>query len=209
MTGTKLWHRSTALSTSKTAIAEKDKGAQTAMGAEKRSSMGPAGLGTVVLAADDVARMLPHRYPVAAIDSVVEYSAGVSAVALKTINPSEPHLVGHFPGYPIYPGVMMVEALAQLAGIACCEGGEGKTEGGGGDLGGEQLFRPGSIVFLAALDGVKWKRPVRPGDCVWMEVDVVQKPRHGIAKVRARAFVKGELAVDVKSMTICEKKGEG
>ena len=93
---------------------------------------------------------------------------------------------------PIMPGVMQVEALAQLAGIVCLQM-EGAT--------------PGSVFFFAAVDGVKWKRPVVPGDTMVMEVEIIKwTSKFGIAKASGKAYVDGKICIDVKEMTFALAK---
>lgn len=145
-----------------------------------------------VLTLEDVHKILPHRYPFALIDKVIEYVPGKSAVGVKSISFNEPQFMGHFPERPIMPGVMQIEALAQLAGIVCLQ-----MEGA----------EPGAVFFFAAVDGVKWKRPVVPGDQLVMEVEIKQwKAKYGIAKATGRGYVDGNLAVEVGSMTFALAK---
>jgi len=145
-----------------------------------------------VFSSEDIDKILPHRYPFALVDKVVEYEAGKRAVGIKTVTKNEPHFNGHFPERPIMPGVMQVEALAQLAGIICLQ-----MDGAS----------PGSVFFFAGVNGVKWKKPVIPGDVLVMEVEVTKwKAKFGIAKATGRAYVDGELAVEVKEMTFALAK---
>ena len=141
---------------------------------------------------EKIAETLPHRYPFALLDRVVSYEPGKRAVGVKCVTQNEPHFTGHFPDRPIMPGVLQVEALAQLAGVVCLnmEGAE-----------------PGSVFFFAAVDGVKWKKPVTPGDKVYMEVEVTNwKAKFGIAKAKGKAYVDGEEVVSVESMTFALAK---
>lgn len=141
---------------------------------------------------EEVHKILPHRYPFALVDKVIEYEAGKRAVGVKQITFNEPQFGGHFPERPIMPGVMQVEALAQLAGIVCLQ-----MEGAA----------PGSVFFFAAVDGVKWKRPVVPGDTMVMEVEVLKwTAKFGIAKASGKAYVDGKLCVDIKEMTFALAK---
>jgi 3-hydroxyacyl-[acyl-carrier-protein] dehydratase len=110
---------------------------------------------TTIFSSEDIAKILPHRYPFALVDKVVEYEAGKRAVGIKSVTLNEPQFTGHFPDRPIMPGVMQIEALAQLSGIICLQ-----MEGAA----------PGAIFFFAGVDGVKWKKPVVPGDTLVMEV---------------------------------------
>ena len=93
-----------------------------------------------VFTSADIEKILPHRYPFALVDKVIEYVPGKSAVGVKSITLNEPQFTGHFPGRPIMPGVMQVEAMAQLAGIVCLQ-----MEGA----------NPGDVFFFAGVDGVK------------------------------------------------------
>lgn len=141
---------------------------------------------------EDIAKTLPHRYPFLLVDKVVEYEAGKRAVGIKSVTANEPHFTGHFPDRPIMPGVLQVEALAQLAGIVCLnmEGAE-----------------PGAVFFFAGADGIKWKKPVVPGDTLVMEIEInMWRAKLGIARATGRAYVDGELAVEVKSMTFALAK---
>jgi len=145
-----------------------------------------------VFSTEDILKLLPHRYPFALVDKVVEYEAGKRAVGIKSVTHNEPHFTGHFPDRPIMPGVMQVEALAQLAGIICLQ-----MEGAA----------PGAVFFFAGVDGVKWKKPVVPGDTLVMEVEILKwRAKFGIAKAEGRAYVDGQLAVEVKGMTFALAK---
>ena len=139
-----------------------------------------------VFSLEDINGILPHRYPFLLVDKVVEYEQGKSAVGIKCVTLNEPHFTGHFPNRPIMPGVLQVEALAQLAGIVCLQ-----MEGA----------EPGAVFFFAGVDGVKWKRPVVPGDTLVMEVEIKKwNKRFGIATATGRAYVDGEMAIELDEM---------
>ena len=109
-----------------------------------------------------------------------------SAVGIKSVTKNEEFFNGHFPERPIMPGVLQVEALAQLAGIVCLQ-----MEGAA----------PGAVFFFAGVDGVKWKKPVVPGDSLVMEVAINKwNAKFGIAKASGKAYVGGEVVVEVKEM---------
>lgn len=116
-------------------------------------------------------------------------SAGTH-VAVRVQN--EEFFQGHFPAKAVMPGVLQVEALAQLAGIVCL-----RSEGAS----------PGSIFLFAGVDGVKWKKPVVPGDTLVMEVEIKKfNTKFGIAKAKGKAYVDGQLAVEVDEMTFALAK---
>ena len=139
-----------------------------------------------IFSLEDINGILPHRYPFLLVDKVVEYEMGKRAVGIKSVTLNEPHFTGHFPDRPIMPGVLQVEALAQLAGIVCLQ-----MEGS----------EPGAVFFFAGVDGVKWKKPVVPGDTLVMEVEIKKwNKRFGIATATGRAYVDGEMAVELDEM---------
>lgn len=139
-----------------------------------------------IFSLEDINGILPHRYPFLLVDKVVEYEQGKRAVGIKSVTLNEPHFTGHFPDRPIMPGVLQVEALAQLAGIVCLQ-----MEGA----------EPGAVFFFAGVDGVKWKKPVVPGDSLVMEVEIKKwNKRFGIATATGRAYVDGEMAVELDEM---------
>jgi len=139
-----------------------------------------------IFSLEDIAKILPHRYPFLLVDKVVEYEMGKRAVGIKSVTLNEPHFTGHFPDRPIMPGVLQVEALAQLAGIVCLQ-----MEGA----------EPGAVFFFAGVDGVKWKKPVVPGDTLVMEVEILKwNKRFGIATATGRSYVDGEIAVELSEM---------
>lgn len=145
-----------------------------------------------VFTSEQISELLPHRYPFLLVDKVVEYEAGKRAVGIKSVSVNEPHFTGHFPDRPIMPGVLQVEALAQLAGIVCLQ-----MEGA----------EPGAVFFFAGVDGVKWKRPVVPGDTLVMEIEINKwRAKMGIAKATGKAYVDGQLAVEVSGMTFALAK---
>ena len=147
---------------------------------------------SAIFPSEDVDNTIPHRYPFALVDKVVEYEAGKRAVGIKAVTKNEEFFNGHFPGRPIMPGVLQVEALAQLAGIVCL-----KMEGNDA----------GAIFFFAGVDGVKWKKPVVPGDSLVMEVEILKfNKKFGLVKATGKACVDGEVALEVGEMTFALAK---
>jgi 3-hydroxyacyl-[acyl-carrier-protein] dehydratase len=145
-----------------------------------------------IFTTEQIDEFLPHRYPFALVDKVIEYEAGKSAVGIKCVTKNEEFFQGHFPGRPIMPGVLQVEALAQLAGIVSLQ-----MEGAA----------PGAVFFFAGADGVKWKKPVVPGDVLVMEVEITKwNAKFGLAKATGRSYVDGVLVVEVKEMTFALAK---
>jgi 3-hydroxyacyl-[acyl-carrier-protein] dehydratase len=131
------------------------------------------------LEAADIMRVLPHRYPFLLVDRVVELEPGQRAVGIKQVTANEPQFTGHFPGRPIMPGVLMVEALAQTAGIAVLT---------------LDAYR-GKLGLFAGIDECRFKRMVVPGDTLRLEV-TVEKLRGMFGRVRAVASVDDEVAVE-------------
>ncbi len=126
---------------------------------------------------EQIKDILPHRDPFLFLDEVVELEPGVRAVAIKRVRPEEPHFRGHFPGQPIMPGVLIVEALAQAGAVAALSLPENK----------------GKLVLFAGIDGARFKRPVVPGDTLRLEVEMTRM-RGRVGKAEAQAFVDEELA---------------
>ena len=128
-----------------------------------------------------IMRLLPHRYPFLMIDRLLEIDGDTRALAVKNVSINEPFFQGHYPGQPIMPGVMIVEAMAQLSGI----------------LLGRRLEHTGKVAVLLSMDRVKMRRPVRPGDQLMIEVETLHvRPRTG--HCRCRATVAGQLAAEAE-----------
>jgi len=138
----------------------------------------------------DVKNYLPHRYPFLLIDRVLELEIGKSLVAIKNVTFNEPQFTGHFPGQPIMPGVMIVEALAQATGILAFKSEVGKPI-------------DGQIYMLVGIDKVRFKRMVEPGDQIRLEVEVMMVKR-GIWKFKCKASVDGETVT--KAELMCTQK---
>ena len=141
----------------------------------------------------DIAKYLPHRYPFLMIDRVIELVPGKSVKALKNVSINEPFFAGHFPKYPVMPGVLILEALAQAAGVLSLKG-EGKEPDAD------------SMYFFAGIDNARFKRQVLPGDQLTLCVDLVNAKR-GIFKYSAKAFVGTELAAEA-DLICAERKVE-
>lgn len=130
----------------------------------------------------DIRRYLPHRYPFLLVDRVVEVNPGESIVAYKNLSVNEPFFNGHFPSNPIFPGVLLLEAMAQTAGIlGFCS--QGKTND------------DGSTYYFAGADDVRFRRVCVPGDRVTLRAFVVSQ-RRGIWKFDVSADVDGEVAAN-------------
>lgn len=133
-----------------------------------------------------VLQLLPHRYPMLMVDRIIEVEHGQRAVGIKNVTVNEPVFTGHYPGRPIFPGVLIIEAMAQVGGIALLPEGEAA---GGSDR----------VPLLTGVDKVRFRRPVVPGDTIRIEVSVLRS-RGGIGKVAAEATVDGEPAAAAELM---------
>ncbi|NRP16177.1 MULTISPECIES: 3-hydroxyacyl-ACP dehydratase FabZ [unclassified Marinobacterium] len=134
---------------------------------------------------NEIRKYLPHRYPFLLVDRVVELTPGESIVAYKNVTVNEPFFNGHFPDHPVMPGVLVVEAMAQAAGILGF-----KTM--------DKTPQDGSIYYFVGADNLRFKRPVVPGDRLQLEASILSEKR-GIWKFQVKATVEGET---VSSATI-------
>ncbi|TNF99720.1 MAG: 3-hydroxyacyl-ACP dehydratase FabZ [Gammaproteobacteria bacterium] len=135
---------------------------------------------------NEIMALLPHRYPILLIDRIIDVKPGESLVAIKNVSANEPQFTGHFPGNPIMPGVAMVEAMAQAAGILA--------------------FKTGNIVpdenstyYLVGVDKARFKKPVVPGDQLRIEIKLI-KSKRGIWVFDCKAKVEDEIAVSAEIM---------
>lgn len=124
--------------------------------------------------------VLPHRYPLLLVDRVLEIESRRRIVAIKNVTFDEPFFAGHFPGHPVMPGVLLIEAIAQAGGILLLH---------------ERHEREGKLVYFASIDRVRFRRPVVPGDQVRLEVEVLRL-RDRYCKLSGRALVDGEVAAE-------------
>jgi 3-hydroxyacyl-[acyl-carrier-protein] dehydratase len=130
-----------------------------------------------IIDAEGIQRILPHRYPFLLVDRVIDLAPPYRAVGIKQVTVNEPFFQGHFPGYPVMPGVLIVEAMAQVGGVAV--------------LSAEEFA--GKLALFAGIDKVRFKRQVKPGDTLRIEVALAQI-RRGIGTGSGTATVDGELA---------------
>ncbi len=129
----------------------------------------------------DVLRLLPHRYPMVLVDRVLEIEGDRRAVGIKNVTINEPFFQGHYPGQPIMPGVLIVEAMSQLAGLMLSQ----------------KLERTGKIAILLSMDGVKLRKPVVPGDQLLMEAEAL-KASERFGDVQCRARVEGRVVAEAR-----------
>jgi 3-hydroxyacyl-[acyl-carrier-protein] dehydratase len=127
-----------------------------------------------------IMEFLPHRYPFLLIDRVVEFERSKRIVAIKNVTINEPFFQGHFPGYPIMPGVLVVEAMAQAGCILLLN---------------EVADRERKLVLFSGIDGAKFRRPITPGDQLRLEIDVLSFRSRG-GRMEGKAYVDGKLACE-------------
>lgn len=135
----------------------------------------------------DIARImsfLPHRYPMLLVDRIIDVDEGERIVGLKNVTINEPFFQGHYPGHPIMPGVLIVEAMAQVGGLLLME---------------KVPDADNKIVYFMTMDNVKFRRPVTPGDTLIFELEVVQF-RRGVCKMKGRGMVEGKVAAEAEFM---------
>lgn len=134
----------------------------------------------------EILRKIPHRYPIILIDRVLEMDPGKRIVALKNVSINEPVFLGHFPHYPVMPGVLVIEAMAQAAAVLSYS------------RLGDQVD-PNALYYFAGIDGARFKRPVEPGDQLRMEVELLRE-KNGIGKFHGRALVDGQLVCEAEML---------
>jgi 3-hydroxyacyl-[acyl-carrier-protein] dehydratase len=142
----------------------------------------------MLLDSKQIMEILPHRYPFLLVDQVIELTEDVRIVGLKNVTINEPFFQGHFPGKPVMPGVLIIEALAQTGAVMV-------------------LHKPqnrGKIALFAGIDNCRFKRQVVPGDQLRLEIEVI-KIKGPVGKCRARALVGEELACEAELMFVVEK----
>lgn len=131
-----------------------------------------------------ILEILPHRYPLLLVDRILEIEGTTRIVGLKNVTFNEPFFQGHFPGHPIMPGVLIVEAMAQTGGVLAMS----------------TIERPeDKVVYFMSLDAVKFRRPVRPGDQLRMEVEMLQN-RGRTCRLKGMAYVDGALVAEAEMM---------
>ncbi len=130
--------------------------------------------------AEEIIKALPHRYPFLLVDRILEHEPGKRIVGLKNVTINEPFFQGHFPGHPIMPGVLIVESMAQVGGLLMLT-----------DVGDAAQL----VMYFTSLDNVKFRRPVKPGDQLRLEIEMVQR-RGRMCKIRGVARVDGEIVCE-------------
>jgi 3-hydroxyacyl-[acyl-carrier-protein] dehydratase len=128
----------------------------------------------------EIQGFLPHRYPFLLIDRIIEFEPGTRLVAIKNVTINEPFFQGHFPGYPLMPGVLIVEAMAQAGGMIMMHA---------------LPDRDKKLVVFTGIEAAKFRRPVTPGDQLRIEVEVLSM-RTRLGRINGKAFVDGKLACE-------------
>lgn len=141
-----------------------------------------------LLGAAEIQKIIPHRYPFLLVDRIVELEEGKRAVGLKNVTINEPFFQGHFPGYPVMPGVLLVEAMAQVGAVALLKMPE----------------YAGKIAFFAGIDNVRFRQQVRPGDQLRIEVEFL-KIKGSIGKARGQVLVDDSVAAEGEFMFAISK----
>ena len=153
----------------------------------KKLQVHPKERGTreVVIDAKEIEQLLPHRYPMLLVDRVIELEVGKRVVGIKNVTMNEHFFQGHFPGHPIMPGVLIVEAMAQCGGVLLMK---------------SSPESQGKVVYFVAIDNVKFRKPVLPGDQLRLELEV-GKIKSRIAKMVGKAFVGSDLVCEAELMS--------
>lgn len=135
---------------------------------------------------------LPHRYPLLLVDRIVEYEEQKRIVGLKNVTFNEPYFQGHFPGVPIMPGVLIIEAMAQVGGFLVFKALPDRRE---------------KLVFFMGIENARFRKPVRPGDQLLLEMSVLRAGSR-VGKLRGQAFVAGKLVAEADILFSLVNRGD-
>jgi len=136
-----------------------------------------------MLGVKEIQEFLPHRYPFLLVDRILEIEVGKRIVGLKNVTINEPFFTGHFPGHPIMPGVLILEAMAQVGGVLLMRSLNASAEK--------------KVLYFTGIDGARFRRPVVPGDQIRFEVEVLQQRRQ-MCRMKATALVDGTVAAEAE-----------
>ena len=142
---------------------------------------------TTAFAIQDILKCLPHRYPFLLVDRIIEARDDISCIGIKNVSFNEPQFQGHFPNQPVMPGVLLIEGMAQTAGAFCIRAHAKANDG------------PPPLVYFMTIDRAKFRKPVVPGDTLFIEVELLVKKR-AIMKARGRCLVNGEVVSEADMM---------
>lgn len=145
--------------------------------------------GGAMIDINEVMNMLPHRYPFLLVDRIVELEEGSMARGIKNVTINEPFFQGHFPGHPIMPGVLIVEAMAQVGGVLAFKSAGVNNQ----------------VVYFMGIDGARFRRPVVPGDTLDITVNVTRR-RGAIWAFKGKAVVDGEVAAEAALMAMIKER---
>ncbi len=141
-----------------------------------------------VLTVQQIERLLPHRYPFLLVDRVLELEPGRRVVGVKCVTMNEPFFAGHFPGHPVMPGVLILEALAQAAALMALHTFP-------------EAERTGKVIYFMAIDGARFRKPVVPGDRLELRCEMIRH-KGQVMKVRGEARVEGQVAAEGEFMAM-------
>jgi len=140
--------------------------------------------GAPIVSIQKIMEHLPHRYPMLLVDRVIEFEPGRRIVGIKNVTINEPFFQGHYPGHPVMPGVLIIEAMAQVGGLLLMGAIENPDE---------------KLIYFMTLDNVKWRRPVTPGDQIRFELEMLQMRRH-TCRIKGVGLVDGQVVAEADMM---------
>jgi 3-hydroxyacyl-[acyl-carrier-protein] dehydratase len=142
---------------------------------------------------EEILTLIPHRYPLLLVDRVIDYVENESATGIKNVSFNEPHFMGHFPGKPIMPGVLIVEALAQTSGIMVAKSHADESD---------------KLIYFMSIDNVKFRTPVVPGDQLILKIKTIQHRAH-VWRFRGEAYVNDKIVAEASfAAMIVDKKDD-
>jgi UDP-3-O-[3-hydroxymyristoyl] N-acetylglucosamine deacetylase / 3-hydroxyacyl-[acyl-carrier-protein] dehydratase len=140
--------------------------------------------GRPIVDTQQIMQYLPHRFPMLLVDRIIDFEAGKRITGIKNVTINEPFFQGHYPGHPVMPGVLIIEAMAQVGGLLLMDA----------------IDRPeDKVVYFMTLDNVKWRRPVTPGDQIVFEIEMLQFRRH-VCRMKGEGYVDGHLVAEAELM---------